>query len=332
MKSYLLKSLMFVFLLNLVILSLFSSTSFAKTAIAQQQSTDLVTLTVSSSCASANVRLSNGETLKTPFSKQFPRGQNVSFEVLDTSIATCGALPVVSPFRRLIVNNISLAKGEMSAQLTLDKDSSVLINYGFNDTPTVTLSGWTLCGQSQVRVTENQIAGQEGRFLTHFDLTLFRGQSLRLEAAPQVLCGGGAANLLNFHHWIVDGKSFPEGQLTVDVVPEKYTLAVPYYNSLMLPRIPITSFQLLRNGKPVDFIRQDDKLRKYTVILNADNFPEGAQAFVNGSPTQIIRATANQLEVILPGKRAQTPGIISILVVVPDDIYFAPVPVEVRKE
>jgi hypothetical protein len=325
MKLYLLKKLLFVSLLHL-----FISTSFANPATAQQD-LDLVTLTVSSSCASVNVRLSNGDILKTPFSKQFPRGQNVTLEVLDASVPGCGALPVVTHFRRLIVNNVALAKGEMAAPVTLDKDSSVLINYGFNDKPTVILSGRTRCGPSQVRVTENQIEGQAGNLITHFDLTVFRGQPLKLEASPVVWCGGAASVQLWFHHWVVNGKPFPEGQIIVDVAPEKYTLAVPTYTTFVVPWIPVNSFQLLRNGNPVDFIREDDKLKKYTVILNADNFPQGTIVFVDGSETPITRATTTQLEVQLPGKRAKTSGLISVQVIAPS-IYFAPVPIEVRKE
>jgi len=324
MKLYLLKKLLFVSLLHLSI-----STNFANPATAQQD-LDLVTLTVSSSCASVNVRLSNGDILKTPFSKQFPRGQNVTLEVLDASVPGCGALPVVTHFRRLIVNNVALAKGEMAAPITLDKDSSVLINYGFNDKPTVTLSGRIRCGLSQVRVTENQIEGQTGNLLTHFDLTLFQGQPIKLEASPYSSCGN-TGSILGFHHWVVGGKHFPEGQIIVDVAPEKYTLAVPYYSPFIVPWVPVSSFQLLRNGNPVDFIREDDKLKKYTVILNADNFPQGTIVFVDGNETQIIRATTTQLEVQLPGKRAKTSGLISVQVIAPS-IYFAPVPIEVRKE
>lgn len=325
MKSYLLKNLLFGSLLHLFIWA-----SFATPAIAQQEP-DLVTLTVSSSCASVNVRLSGSEILKTPFSKQFPRGQNVTIEVLDANVPSCGALPVVTHFRRLIVNNVFLAKGEMVAPIPLDKDSSVLINYGSNDKPTVMISGRINCSPTGVRIMENQIEGQVRYLITHFDLTLFQGQPVKLEALPIVTCGNTAA-IIYFHHWIVDGKPFPEGQMIVDVAPEKYTLAVPTYSSFIVPWVPVNSFQLLRNGNPVDFIREDDKLKKYTVILNADNFPQGAIAYVDGNETPITRATENQLEIQLPGKRAKTSGLISIKVIAPGSIYFAPVFIEVRKD
>jgi hypothetical protein len=43
-----------------------------------------VTLTVLSTCAPAQVRLSGGENVKTPFSKSYPRGEVVLLEVLDS--------------------------------------------------------------------------------------------------------------------------------------------------------------------------------------------------------------------------------------------------------
>jgi hypothetical protein len=127
MKANLLKA--FMKICGLIVLSgtLFPSTSFAAPASAQQE-IELVSLTVWSSCASATIRLSSGETLKTPFSRQFPRGQSVTLEALDSSVPYCGALQVVSDFRRFIVNNEALPKGQSSIALKLENDTAVFIN------------------------------------------------------------------------------------------------------------------------------------------------------------------------------------------------------------
>jgi hypothetical protein len=329
MKAKPMKTLMKICVLIVLVCTLFYSTSFAESAIGQQQ-TDLVTLTVSSSCASVNVRLSTGEVLKTPFNKLLPRGQTVTLEALDATAPSCGGLQVVTGFRRLIVNNALLPKGQLSTEIALDKDTSVLLNYGA-DQPTVTLSGWTSCGRTAIRVIENHIGGQEGRLTTHFDLTLFQGQSIKLEAFSGISCGD-TGSVLGFHHWNIGGKIYPEGQIAVDVTVEKYLTAVPYYSSFVVPYKSLTSFQILRNGIPVDFIREDDKLKKYTVVLTADNFPQGTIVFVSGMETEIISSSATQLEVKLLGKRAKQSGIISIIAIAPVNKYFTPATIEVRRE
>ncbi len=330
MKSNLMKTFIRIALLNALTFTLFFSTSFANSAIVQQQP-DLVTLTVSSSCASANVRLSTGETLKTPFNKLLPRGQTITLEALDSSVPYCGALAVETNFRRFVVNNELLPKGQILANLTLEKDTSVFINYGYNDKPTVMLSTWSSCSRIRVKVDENQIGGQQGDLLTHFDLSLFQGQSIKLEAHPYVTCGNTAA-ITYFHHWSVDGKPFPQAQISIDVPVEKYTTAVAHYSPFIIPWKPLTSFQLLRNGNPVDFIGEDDKLKKYTVVLNADHFPLDTKVFVDGTETEIIKSSATQLEVKLLGKRAKTSGIIFVSAIAPVNQYFTPATIEVRRE
>jgi hypothetical protein len=313
--------------------TLFYSTAVAKPTVVQQ-STDLVTLTVSSSCASVNVRLSTGEILKTPFNKLLPRGQEITIEALESQVLACAAAQVVTDFRRFIINQVGLPKRQLTAQFILERDTSVYLNYGFNDPVTVTLSGLTTCGRSAFRLLESEPLSQEGQLTTHFDLTLYQQQRIKLEAFPQLACGD-TASVLGFHQWVVGGKSYPEGQLVVEFSVEKYTTAVPIYDSFVVPRTPLTAFQLLRNGKAADFIRAGDKLKKYTVILNADNFPPATKVFANGIEAAIINASPNQLEVNLPGKKAQQSGIISVIAIAPltpVNQFFAPAPIEVRKE
>lgn len=309
--------------------ALFYSAPFAKPIVVQQ--TDSVTLTVSSSCASVNVRLSTGEVLKTPFNKLLPKGQEVTIEALDSTAPNCDTFQDRTEFRRFIINQALLPKRQSTTQITLDKDTTVFINYDSNDRPTVTLSGLTSCGRSVIRVIENQAGGQEGRLTTHFDLTLFQGQPIKLEAFPQLACGD-TGSVFGFHHWVVNGQSYPEGQITVEFLVEKYTTAVPVYSSFVVPRTPLNAFQLLRNGNPVDFIRQGDKLKKYSVILNAEHFPADTRVFADEIEATIIKASTNQLEVKLPGKKAKTSGIISLVAIAHGNQYFAPAPIEVRKE
>ncbi len=325
-------------LLRICWLTLFTLTLGYATAAAKpivvQQSTDLVTLTVSSSCASVNVRLSTGEILKTPFNKLLPRGQEVTIEALESQVLACGAAQVVTDFRRLIINQVLLPKRQLTAQIILERDTAVYLNYGFNDPVTVTLSGLTTCGRSAFRLLESEPLSQEGRLTTHFDLTLYQRQRIKLEAFSQLACGD-TGSVLGFHHWVVNGKSYPEGQIVVEFPVEKYTTAVPIYDSFVVPRTPLTAFQLFRNGKAADFIRLGDKLKKYTVILNADNFPPNTKAFANGVEAAIINASPNQLEVKLPGTKVKQAGVISVIAIAPlspVNQFFAPAPIEVRQE
>jgi hypothetical protein len=311
----------------------FHSIPFAAPTAIQQQP-DLVTLTVSSSCASVSVRLSTGEVLKTPFNKLLPRGQQVTIEALDSTAPNCDTFQDASDFQRFVINQDLQPKRQSTAQITLGKDTSVFINYGASDRPVVTLSGLTTCGRSVFRLIEGVPANQEGQLTTHFDLTLYQGQRIKLEAFPQLACGD-TGSVFGFHHWVVGGKSYPEGKITVEFSVEQYTTAVPIYDSFIEPRTPLNSFQLLRNGSPVDFIRQGDKLKRYTVILNADHFPHATKVFADGVETEIVASSTNQLEVKFPGKKAKKSGIISIVAVAPltpVNQYFAPVPIEVRKE
>jgi hypothetical protein len=316
-------------LVKTILFTLFCFTGLVTPSNAQQ--TDFVTLTVTSSCASANVRLSNGEILKTPFSKLLPRGQALTLEVLDSSLPGCGALPVVTNFRRLVVNKELLAKGQSVANLAMEQDTSVFVNYGSQDVPLVTLSVWSTCPTTRtgVRVSENSIAGQTGDFITHFDASFVQGQSVRLEANQTLYYCGNVGAAYSFCHWSAGGKVYPQDQIVIDLALDNYTTAYVHYGGV-LPTLRLTSFQLLRNGNPVDFIREGDKLKKYTVLLNANNFPQDTKVFINGAETEIISSSTTQLEVNLSGKRAKTSGIILLVVVAPNQL-FTPAPIEVRR-
>jgi hypothetical protein len=332
MKAKLMKAFMTICGLILFSGMLFPATGYAAPANAQQE-TDLVSLTVWSSCASANIRLSTGETLKTPFSKQFPRGQSVTLESLDPSLPYCGALPVVSDFRRFIVNNELLPKGQSSVELKLEKDTAVFVHYGFNDANVVTLSVWSSCATTgvNVRVSEKSIGGLTGIFNTHFDVSLLQGQSVQLEADPQLSHCGNLGAAYPFRRWTAGGKVFPEGQIVIDLPLDQHTTAVAHYG-YVTPSLRLNSFQLLRNGQPVDFIRQGDKLKKYRLILQADNIQQNPQVSVDGVPAEIIRSSATEIEIKLPGKRANKTGILVVSIRTAAEDSVTPVPIEVRKE
>jgi hypothetical protein len=331
MKLNLLNTFRRFALVKAVLFTIFCFTGFATPPEAQQQ-TDFVTLTVTSSCASADVKLSSGEVLKTPFSKLLPREQALTLEVLDSSLPGCGALPVVTNFRRLVVNKESLPKGQIVANLAMEQDTSVFVNYGSNDAPLVSLSVWSTCPTTRtgVRVSENSIAGQTGNFRTHFDASFAQGQSVRLEADQMLSHCGDLGAAYPFFYWSAGGKIYPQWQTVIDLPLDKYTTAYAHYGAIP-PALRLDSFQLLRNGNPVDFIRQDDKLKKYTVLLNADNFPQDTKVFINGAETEIIRSSATQLEVKLLGKRAKTSGIILLVARAPVNQFFTPAPIEVRR-
>jgi hypothetical protein len=331
MKSNLLNTSLQFALVKTVLFTLFCLTGFAAPPDAQQQ-TDFVTLTVTSSCASAGVRLSGGEALKTPFSKLLPRGQPLTFEVLDSNLPGCGALPVVTNFRRLVVNKEFLPKGQSVANLAMEQDTSVFVHYGSQDAPLVTLSVWSTCPTTRtgVRISENSLAGQTGNFITHFDATFIQGQSVSLEAAQILSHCGDLPATFSFFYWSAAGKVYPQEQIMIDLPLDKYTTAYAHYGGVP-PTLRLASFQLLRNGNPVDFIREDDKLKKYSVLLNADSFPQDTKVSINGMETEIIRSSATQLEVKLSGKRAKTSGIILLVAIAPVNQIFTPAPVEVRR-
>lgn len=295
-----------------------------------------VTLTVLSTCASAQVRLSGGEDVKTPFSNSYPRGQVVLLEVLDSVAPACNALPVVTSFNRLVVNNKPLPEGQKTFELTLDRDTAVLIQYGADARPLATLSVLSSCthenGLINVRIKENFVGGQEGVFRTHFDATFYKGQSVELEADHIQPACGSLGIYFYFLRWSVGGKVYPEGERTIDVSLDQHTTAIAHYGHLITPPLRLNSFQLFRKGKPAAFIRQGDKLKVYTVILNGDALPAGSRVYVDSTEAEIISFAPDRIEARLVGGRVKIKGPIFVHVRVSAERYANPAAFEVREE
>jgi hypothetical protein len=309
---------------SMLVLTILYTTSFSMRSFLSSDQPDPVTLIVQSSCAPTNVRLSTGETLKTPFQRTLTRGQIITIEVLDSSVPTCDALDVVTPFRRLIVNREPLPKRQTSAQITLERDTTVLAHYGRSDVENVTLSVWSSCeypSGASVRISEPSVVGQEGTFRTHFSANFLSGQTVRLQAVQEYLQCGDTGGLLEFLRWSAGGKVFPDEQAAIDITLDQYTTAVAHYGSrYFMPQLRVNSFQLFRGGEPADFIKRKDEFSNYTIVLNGEMFPADAgvwTSFGNPSMAEIIRLTPNQIEARLPAGRSKKVGVTTVLVLAP---------------
>src|SRR5580765_3361128 len=122
-------------------------TAFATSTarVVMQRPDELVTLTVTSGCGSASIKVKKNVALTTPFSVTFPRGKTIQLKAVDASLQQCGGLTVISPFKRFIVNQTATPEGQRSITLTLDQDTAVLVQYGAAVGTPVTLSVSTTC-------------------------------------------------------------------------------------------------------------------------------------------------------------------------------------------
>ena len=252
----------------------------------------------------------------------------------------CDGLGVVTPFRRLIINGDRLRKRQTSAEITLERDTSVLAHYGRSDVEPVTLSVWSNCeypSGAAVRMSEPSVVGQEGTFRTHFTANFLPGQAVRLEAVQEYLQCGDTGSLVEFVRWSAAGRVFPDGQTAIDILLDQYTMAVAHYGyRYFKPKLTINSFQLFRDGKPADFIKRKDEFSNYTIILNGEMFPAdvGVWALFDNKTLigETIRLTSNQIEARLPGGKSKKVGIISIWVNSPSEQAGSNlVPVEVNR-
>jgi hypothetical protein len=312
-----------------------SSPSFAQSP-ASHVPTEFATLTVTSTCASARI-LIDGEEAKTPFNKRFVRGERVMIEVIDQSVFSCNALPVVFPFRRLTLGKEPLPTGQNAVEVVLERDIALLIHYGLGDEELVTLSVWGGCDNPASRIvarlSETAIGGQEGNFLTHFDALFLKGQTIRLEA-PELL--GGCGNLgitLYFRHWSAGGKNFPDDQRIIDLKLDKHTTAVAVYGYPPSRPIRVETFELFRNGKETPFIRAGDRLNRYTMTLTGGPFNSDTGVLVDGLPVETVRLIApDQMEATLPNGKAKKPGLVRIIAISPEGLLSNTSVVEIRKK
>lgn len=325
------------FLWSMLVLTVLYATGFSSRLPSSSSQPDTVTLLVQSSCAPTGVRLSTGETLKTPFQRTLTRGQIITIEVLDSSVPGCNAVDVVTPFRRLIINREPQPKRQTSAEIALEKDTTVLAHYGRSDVEPVTLYVWSSCeypGGAGVRVSEPSVAGQEGVFRTHFGANFLPGQTVRLQAVQDYLQCGDTGGLLEFLRWSAGGRVFPDEQTTIDITLDQYTTAVAHYGyEPFKPQLRINSFQLFREGESANFIKRKDEFSNYTIVLNGETFPADAwvwTSFGNPSVAEMIRLTPNQIEARLPAGRSKKVGVMTILVLAPG-LRSNAVPVVVNK-
>src|SRR5262249_6997511 len=131
--------------------------------VVRQATAEQATLTVTSTCGPASVRVKKGLVLTTPFTVTFARGKTIQLKALDASLSKCGALGIVSPFARFVVNQEAISEGQRSISLTLDQDTAVQIQYGLAATTPVTLSVSSSCTRdTNILVSETTNDGQTG--------------------------------------------------------------------------------------------------------------------------------------------------------------------------
>jgi hypothetical protein len=297
------------------------------------QSADLVTLTVTSTCGSASVRVKKNMVLTTPFSITFPRGKTLKLKALDTSVASCGALPVVSAFKRLIVNQKAIPEGQRAYNLTLDQDTAVMVQYDAASGAPVTLSVSAPCPRgANLLVTETTVGGQSGTFRTHFDAQFLSGQSLRLEAPALLAACSDLGNVLTFLNWCAAGKAYPRDQNAIELTVTEFTSAYASYGGIF-PNLRIDSYQLLRNGVQAAYIRVGEDFGEFTFLLKGEPFPPVVDVFMNGEPAQILsRAIPTEIEIRLPTRKADAPGFSFVRVTSPDSRFSNAAPIEIRKD
>lgn len=320
--------------LMVLLLAVFSSTIFAAygAPVVRQAANEQVTLTVTSTCGSVSIRVKK-RVLTTPFSISFPLGKTIQLKALDGELSGCGVVGAVSPFERFIVNQALMPEAKRKVTLTLDRDTAVQIQYGPTAKTPVTLSVWGGCINGVgIQMSENALGGQSGTFGTHFDAALLQGQSVKLTAPTQLASCGNLGVVLYFFNWSAGGIAYPENQTAIDLTLNDFTIAVAHYKGVP-PTLRVNSYQLLRDGEPAKYVLVGEDFNAYTMQLGGDSFPPEITVFVDGKPAEILsRASASEITLRLPARKAVAPGLIYVLVTSPDSAFSNSVPIEIRKE
>jgi hypothetical protein len=313
----------------------FSSTLFAacRAKVVRQASDDLVTVTVTSTCGATNVKVTKHGVLTTPFSVTFPRGKTIKLKALGGSLTQCGAAGLVSLFGRFAVNQVTMPEAQKKITLTLDQDTAVQVQYGTEVNTPLTLSVSANCPKgANMLVSENASGGQAGTLRTHFDAHFLAGQSLRLEAPALLAACSDLGVVLYFVNWSAGGKVYLPNQTAIDLTLNKFTSAYASHTGVF-PTLRINSYQLRRNGEPVDYVGVGENFNEFTLSLSGELFPTEVDVFVNGEPAEILsRASATEIEIRLPARRAAAPGFSFVRVTSPDSRFSNAVPIEIRKD
>jgi hypothetical protein len=321
-----------------LLLACCSQTAFAtsKARVVRQGPDELVTLTVTSGCGSASVKVKKNTVLTTPFSVSFPRGKTIQLKALDASLPQCGGLTVISPFKQFIVNQTATAEGQRSIPLMLDQDTAVLVQYGAAADTAVTLSVSASCPRgANILATETTFGGQSGTLRTPFDALFLPGQSLRLEAPAQLAACSDLGVVLSFVNWSAAGKAYPQDQTAIDLTLTGFTSAYAHYTGVF-PTLRINSYQLLHKGVPANYVRIGENFNEFTILLSGEPFPVEVTVFVIGRLAEqaeiLSRASPTEIEVRLPARIADAPGFSFVRVTSPDSRFSNSVPIEIRRE
>lgn len=303
--------------------------------VARQRDNEQVTLTVTSSCGPASIKIKKNVLLTTPFSVTFPRGKTIKLKALDTSLPQCDGLTVVSSFKQLIVNQTVMPERQRAITLTLEQDTAVLVQYGSAAGAPVTLSLSANCPEgANILVRETTAGGQSGNLRTHFDAHFKPGQGLRVEAPAQLAACSDLGVVLYFANWSAGGKAYPQDQTAIDLTLTDFTSAYAHYGGVF-STLRIDSYRLLHHGLPANYVRVGENFNEYTFLLSGEPFPAEVNVFVIGGQAEqaeiLSRPSPTEIEIRLPARIADATGFSLVRVTSPDSRFSNAVPIEIRR-
>ena len=153
---------------------------------------------------------------------------------------------------------------------------------------------------------------------------------------------------LYFLNWAAAGRVYPDNQTAIDLTPGGFTSAyASYTGGLSLPTLRINSYQLRRNGEPVDYVPVGENLNEFTFLVSGEPFPPEANVaffppvfsspadynlLLNGLPAEILsRADPTQIDVRLPSFISNAPAL-GFVRVRASDSRSNSVPIEFRRQ
>lgn len=94
----------------------------------------------------------------------------------------------------------------------------------------------------------------------------------------------------------------------------------------------LTSVQILRKGKPVDYLAAGAKTKLYQINLNGSGFASGSVAVLGGMDAETTAVNSAALTAKLPGKRVGSPGSMTVQVRNSDGQISNTMMIEIRSQ
>lgn len=155
---------------------------------------------------------------------------------------------------------------------------------------------------------------------------------MRLEAPSSLAACSDLGVVIFFANWSAAGKVYPQGQTSIELTLDKFISAYASYTGVF-PTLRINTYQLRRNGEPVDYVRVGENVTEFTVYLSSEPLPPEIAVFVNGQRAEVIsRPSPTEIEIRLPTLKADAPGYFFVRVTLPDSRFSNAVPIEIRNQ